>query len=259
MFLKELKAAIEAGLLAKDKIMQFYNDGFEVEIKEDDSPVTIADKTADKLIREHLSKLFPTHAFLTEESEDNLDRLNNDYVWIIDPVDGTKDFVAKDGQFTTNIALSYKHEIVVGVVIAPALNQYYYALKGHGAYFVDENRNETKIHVNDKLEDLTVLTSVFHLQKAEVELIEKYKGRINHAEKVGSSLKACTIARGLAEISYRLSPGTKEWDTAACDIIVKEAGGLFVKPDGTDMRYNRGDVYNREGYVIVNRKENILL
>lgn len=259
MFLKELKAAIEAGLLAKDKIMQFYNDGFEVEIKEDDSPVTIADKTADKIINDYLSKLFPTHSFLTEESEDNLDRLNNDYVWIVDPVDGTKDFVAKDGQFTTNIALAYKHEVVVGVVIAPALDQYYYAVKGRGAYFVDENRNETKIHVNDKLEDLTVLTSVFHLQKAEVELIEKYKGRINRAQKVGSSLKACTIAKGEAEISYRLSPGTKEWDTAACDIIVKEAGGLFVKPDGTNLVYNREDVYNREGYVIVNRKENILL
>lgn len=259
MFSKELKAAIEAGLLAKDKIMEFYNHGFDVEIKEDDSPVTIADKTADKMIKEYLSNLFLTHAFLTEESEDNLERLNNDFVWIVDPVDGTKDFVAKDGQFTTNIALAYKHEIVVGVVIAPAINQYYYAMKGHGAYFVDENGHETKIHVNDKTDDLLVLTSVFHVTKGELELIEKHNDKITSSRGVGSSLKACTIAKGEAELSYRLSAGTKEWDTAACDIIVKEAGGLFVKPDGTNITYNREDVYNREGYVITNRKENILL
>ena len=259
MFLKELEAAIQAGLLAKDKIMEIYNQEFDVEIKDDDSPVTIADKTADKMIRDYLSNLFPTHAFLTEESEDSLERLNNDYVWIVDPVDGTKDFVAKDGQFTTNIALAYKHEVVVGVVIAPALNQYYYAMKGHGAYFVDENGNKTQIHVNDKTEGLIVLTSVFHLQKSEVELIERYKDKISHYEKVGSSLKACTIAKGQAELSYRLSAGTKEWDIAACDIIIQEAGGLFVKPNGETYKYNREDVYNREGYVIVNRKENILL
>ena len=103
MWEKELQAAIEAGFKARVKIMEIYNKGFDVEIKEDDSPVTIADKTADKIIREYLHEAFPEHAFLTEESEDNEERLSNDFVWIVDPVDGTKDFVAKDGGFTTNI------------------------------------------------------------------------------------------------------------------------------------------------------------
>lgn len=259
MWEKELNAAIEAGLKAKIKIMEIYNRGFDVEIKEDNSPVTLADKTADKIIRQELHKAFPSYAFLTEESEDDPHRLNNDYVWIVDPVDGTKDFVAKDGGFTTNIALCYKHEIVVGVVVVPVTGEYYYASKGQGSFYNDGKGKVVKIHVNDKLDDLTVLCSVFHSNEKEAALIEKHKDKIKHQQKFGSSLKPCRIAHGLAEITYRMSAGTKEWDTAACDIIVKEAGGLFVEPDGKDITYNRIDVYNRKGYVVVNRKENILL
>ena len=259
MWEKELQAAIEAGLLAKEKILEFYHGQFEVEIKEDNSPVTIADKTADKIIREYLHKLFPTYAFLTEESEDNLDRLNNDYVWIVDPVDGTKDFIAKDDQFTTNIALAYKHELVVGVVVAPALDLYYYASKGNGAFYQKIGEKPVKIHVNDKDSDLTLLSSVFHETDKEKELLVKYADKIKYVKKVGSSLKACNIAQGLAEIHYRSSSGTKEWDTAACQIILEEAGGVFVEPDGSKITYNRKDVYNRKGYYAANKKENILL
>ena len=258
MWEKELKEAIFAGLKAKEKILEIYKAGFDVEIKEDNSPVTLADKTADKLIREHLQKCFPNHAFLTEESEDNQERLNNDYVWIVDPVDGTKDFVARDGGFTTNIALAYKHEVVVGVVVVPVTGEIYYATKGNGAYYM-VNDKATRIHVNDKTDDLTVLRSVFHFNEDEKAIIEKHSDKIKHIEKFGSSLKPCRIAHGLAEITYRLSGNTKEWDTAAFQIVVEEAGGLVLEPDGKPITYNRKDVYNRNGYIVVNRKENILL
>ena len=162
MWEKELQVAIDAGLKAKEKILEIYDQHFDVEIKSDNSPVTIADKTADEIIRKYLHEKFPEHAFLTEESTDNLERLKNDFVWIVDPVDGTKDFVAKDDQFTTNIALAYKHELVVGVVIAPALGEIYYASRGNGSFFQKLGENPVKIHVNDKTEDLTMLTSVFH-------------------------------------------------------------------------------------------------
>ena len=256
MFEKELEAAIKAGLLAKDKILEIYQSPFDVEIKSDNSPVTLADKTADKMIREYLSNLFPNYAFLTEESEDNLSRLENDYVWIVDPVDGTKDFVAKDDEFTTNIALSYQHEIVVGVVIIPAKNQIYYASKDHGSFSIINGITKS-IHVNDKKENLTCLTSIFHSTSKEEELISKNKPLIKYVKKVGSSLKACLIASGEAEIFYRLSEGTKEWDTAAIQIIVEEAGGIFIKPDGQRMKYNRQDVYNHDGYIIANCLDNI--
>lgn len=259
MWEKELKAAIEAGLLAKEKILEIYHQKFDVEIKEDNSPVTIADKTADKIIKEYLANLFPTYAFLTEESEDNLDRLSNDLVWIVDPVDGTKDFVAHDDEFTTNIALSYKHKIVVGVVVVPAKNEIYFASENNGSFYQNGNEKPIRIHVNDKTSDLTCLTSVFHLNKDELALIEKHSDLIKHTEKYGSSIKSCRIAQGLAEIHYRCSPNTKEWDTAAIQVIVEEAGGVFLDLNLNEIRYNREDVYNRNGYIVANRKENLLL
>ena len=258
MWEKELQAMIDAGLKAKKAIMEIYHQKFDVEIKEDNSPVTMADKKADEIIRRELHKAFPTYAFLTEESTDDPSRLQNDYVFIVDPVDGTKDFVAHDGGFTTNIALAYKHKVVVGVVVVPTTGEIYYASLGEGAFYKNDEVLE-KIHVNDKLDDLTCLTSVFHHNQAERDLIEKHSDKIKHVEQFGSSLKPCRIAHGKAEITYRMSANTKEWDTAACQIIVEEAGGLFVEPDGAPITYNREDVYNRKGYVVVNRKENILL
>ena len=257
MFEKELQAAIDAGLKAIDGIMSYYRNGFDVEIKEDDSPVTQADKNADKEIRAHLQKLFPNYAFLTEESDDNLDRLNNDYVWIVDPVDGTKDFIDKDDQFTTNIALAYKHEAVVGVVVLPAKNEYYYAAKGLGAFHVKDGVT-TKIHVNDKLNDLTVLCSRHHVNDAELKIISDNSDRITKKETYGSAMKPCRIAEGLAEITFRCSSGTKEWDTAASQVIVEQAGGLFLNPNKERIMYNRVDVYNRGGYVVCNRIENFM-
>ena len=179
-------------------------------------------------------------------------------MWIVDPVDGTKDFVAKDGGFTTNIALAYKHELVVGVVIAPATGDIYYASKGSGAFHRKDGFDKL-IHVNDKVDDLTCLCSVFHFNKEEAALIEKHSDKIKHIEKFGSSLKPCRIAEGHGEISYRMGGNTKEWDTAAFQIIVEEAGGYVLEPNGKRLTYNREDVYNRNGYIVVNRKENILL
>lgn len=255
---EQIKDMIFAGLLAKSEIMKVYSQKFDVEIKSDDSPVTAADLKADAIIREYLGKKYPEYAFLTEESKDNKERLNNDYVFIIDPVDGTADFVDRNDEFTTNIALAYKHEIVAGVVILPAQNYYYYAIKGQGAYKV-QNEVITRIHVNEKTEELTVLCSRFHLTDAEKTLIKKHSDKITTVKTFGSSLKPCFIAEGLAEISYRLNDGTKEWDTAAFDIIVTEAGGYVLKPNGEKISYNRENVRNVEGYVVANKKENILL
>ena len=258
MWEEQLQAAIEAGVKAIKGILEIYNSDFDVEIKEDESPVTLADKNADKVIREHLHAKFPTYAFLTEESEDDPSRLNNDFVWIVDPVDGTKDFVSRDGGFTTNIALAYKHEAVVGVVVVPLTGEIYYAAKGFGAFY-QKDGVITKIHVNDKLDNLTCYRSVFHSKQNEEDMIKKHSDKIKVIEKWGSALKPCRIAQGLGEITYRLSDGTKEWDTAASQVIVEQAGGIFLDTKGNRIMYNREDVYNRIGYVICNRIENFLL
>ena len=258
MWEEQLNAAIEAGVAAIKGILEIYNTDFDVEIKDDNSPVTLADKNADKVIREHLHKAFPSYAFLTEETDDDLSRLNNDYVWIVDPVDGTKDFVAKDGGFTTNIALAYKHEAVVGVVVVPLTGEIYYAAKGLGAFYRKDGVTK-RIHVNDKLDNLIVYKSVFHSKANEEEVYKKYADRIAKIEKWGSALKPCRIAQGLGEITYRLNDGTKEWDTAASQVIVEQAGGIFLRPNKERIMYNREDVYNHDGYIICNRIENFLL
>lgn len=256
MFEKELKAMIEAGKLSREKILEIYNQGFDIEIKEDNSPVTAADKAADQMISSYLRGLFPNYSFLTEESTDDLSRLENDYCFIVDPVDGTKDFCAKNGEFATNIALAYKNEVVVGVVVIPVSGYIYYAVKGQGAYCLSPSGEITKIHVNDKTEELTLLTSRFHSSDYEKKL-PLVDQRITKVEAHGSSIKACRIAEGKAEIHYRRGPGTKEWDIAPIDLLVTEAGGYFIKPDGSRYQYNKKDVYNHEGYIITNRLENI--
>lgn len=256
MYYQELKAMIEVAKAASINIMSYYNKGFNVEIKSDNSPVTEADKTTDELIRKVLSKEFPTYSFLTEESQDNKERLKNDYVFIVDPVDGTEDFVHKYNEFTCNIALVHKHKVVAGVVAVPALNLIYWAVYEEGAYKLDMNSGLiSKIHVNDKINNLTVLSSRFHPSKLEEEVLEKHKDVITTKKVAGSSLKALYIAEGSAELSYRLNRGTKEWDTAAFQIIVEEAGGFVLDLEKKPMVYNREDVYNGT-YIILNKIEN---
>lgn len=253
-----LNDAYDAALKAKTAILSIYNTAFDVEVKGDLSPVTEADKQADTIIRAHLSSRYPDFGFLTEETDDDRARLTKPFVWLVDPVDGTKDFVTKNGEFTINIALVHKHQVIMGLVMIPVTGETYYAIRGQGAYY-RKNNVDTRIQVNDKLNQLTVLTSRFHLQDEEKRLIHKHRETITRIETYGSALKACRIAHGLAEISYRLSSGTKEWDTAASDLIVTEAGGFFLKPNRETYTYNREDIHNRDGYIIVNRMENFLL
>ena len=258
MWEKELEVAKDLAKKAGKVIMDYYHSSFDVEIKDDDSPVTSADIAANKIIVDGLKEKFPTYAILSEEIADDFDRLHNDYVWIIDPLDGTQDFVNHGDGFGVNIALAYKHQLVVGVVYIPVNDELFFASKGNGS-FCEHNGEITRNHVSDKTTDLTCLISKYHFSSIEKQLIEKYNDRIARYLPYGASIKACLIARGEAELSYRLYSGTKEWDTAAPELILLEAGGLVLKPDGTPMTYNRLDVRNTEGFVLMNRKENFLL
>lgn len=257
MWEKELAAAINAGELAKRAILDVYKSPFHVEIKKDKSPVTEADKKSDAIIREYLHKKFPTHAFLTEESQDDIIRLTNDYVWIIDPLDGTTNFVEKNDEFTINIALVYKHKVVVGVVLVPVTGEIYYATN-HGGAFYSIGGKVREIHVNHKKKDLKALLSRSHHGQAEEEVLNRHADVIKERKYVGAAIKACLIAKGEAEISLRFNDKTKEWDTAAAQIILKEADGYFLTPKSHQwMTYNREDVTNRDGYIMANCRKNI--
>ena len=240
------------------KILEIYNsNNLDIETKSDNSPVTKADKMVDTFLRERLSFLFPSVGFLTEESTDDLIRLNEEYIWIIDPIDGTKDFIAHTDQFSINIALCHKHEIVLGVIYSPVFKKCWYAFKNDGAYYLRDNIT-TKIHTSKRNEMLRVLTSNFHMNDAEREMIKRYESHFEKVFPYGSSLKGCMIAMGEGELSYRFSSGTKEWDTAAMGLIVKEAGGVLLDRDGKEIIYNKIDVYNHDGYIICNSYENFI-
>ncbi len=260
MLERELAAMQKAAKDAEKRIKEVYATSFAVEIKSDNSPVTAADKGADALIRKELHRSFPTYAFLTEESADTPARLNQDFVFIVDPLDGTKEFVARNGEFSTNIALSYRHEIVVGVINIPMQDVMYYAIKGQGAYKFESGQEPVRISVSNRVGDhLRVLASRSFFTAEEKALIDQHRSRFESVVGLGAALKFCAIAEGKAELSYRMGGATKEWDVAAGDLILSEAGGVMLKPDGSRYGYNRVDVYNHEGYILANDKKNILL
>ena len=136
---KELSVALKATELANKVIMDLYNKDYKTEIKEDDSPVTEADLKANEIIIKTLKEEFNDYGILSEEINDSLERLKKEFVWIIDPIDGTKDFIAKTDEFTVNIGLIYNHEVVLGVIGVPAKNEIYYASKGNGSYLLKNN------------------------------------------------------------------------------------------------------------------------
>lgn len=258
MYERELRKMIEAAEKSGDIIMDVYKKGFEVEIKDDDSPVTEADKKADYLIIDILSKAFPDYGFLTEETPDTEERLSKKYVWIIDPLDGTKEFVNYRGEFATCIALCKDHDIVASVINCPAQNVLFYAVKGEGAYKLPRFGEPVKIHVNDKDQQITVLRSVSFFNDLEQKLIDSNPDKIGFVFARGAAQKFCLVAEGLAEASFRINGNTKEWDLAAGNLLIQEAGGIMVDHEGKPLKFNKPDVYFKKGYRFANKKENLL-
>lgn len=259
MFENKLKEMKQAAILAQEKILEVYSSSFDVEMKEDDSPVTEADKAADKIIRDYLHSKFPNHAFLTEESVDTKERLNAEWIFIVDPVDGTNEFVKRSGGFATNIALCHKHEIVAAVINIPARKTLYFASKGDGAYRQEQGKEPERIHCSDRLSpNLRVLVSANYYSDEEKAVVARNKSHFESVSPCGAALKFCMVAEGSAELAIRYTRGTKEWDTAVGDLLIHEAGGYFLQPDLTPFTYNKEDVHNHKGYIAINNLKNAL-
>lgn len=257
MYQEVVEVSKKISVTAGEAIMEIYNqeDIWQVEYKEGHMPLTLADKKAHEIIAAELQARFPEYALLSEEGEDDEKRLDNPYCFIVDPLDGTKEFIKKNGQFTVNIALAYRGRPVTGVIYVPASGELYYAEKGSGAYFEKDGKT-TKLLVSDRTKDPRVVMSSSHGCEEMERLLEKYQ--LTNLVRVGSSIKGCMIARGDAEIYYRHNP-TMEWDTAAMQCIVEEAGGIFRQMDDSEMTYNRRDCVNRKGFYIINCEKNKLL
>ncbi len=230
--------------LAGDEVMNIYKKDFSVEYKDDNSPLTQADKISNEIICSNLKKMHPNVPVISEENKYvpyNI-RKNWDFYWCIDPIDGTKEFIKKNDEFTINIALISKNIPVLGVVYAPALGQMYYAKQGNGAY---KNNEKLPLHINnDPKEILTVVMSRSHISEQTKGFVETLQAKQIEQVSIGSSLKLCMIAEGVADIYPRLAP-TMEWDTAAADAIVRESGKMSWQFDKKEpILYNKKDLVN---------------
>ena len=241
-----LKIAWEAG----KAIMKIYEKDFEVAFKDDKSPLTIADKTAHEIIQKGLNQLsiksIDSLPLLSEEGKEipYEERKKWEYFWMIDPLDGTKEFIKKNGEFTVNIALIHKNKPIFGVVYAPAIETIYFT-DNENAY---KGRLET---INFGLKNLEILNPPSNIQNPKSLKIVASKSHLNDETKkfidsiktiysidsietisIGSSLKLCLVAEGKADIYPRLAP-TMEWDTAAADAVIRKAGKMTYKYNET--------------------------
>jgi 3'(2'), 5'-bisphosphate nucleotidase len=225
-------------------VMRIYAQDFEVRRKSDDSPVTEADEAAERLILEGLKKLTPEIPVVSEEASEAGHRPDRKVLrfWLVDPLDGTKEFVKRSGEFTVNIALVEGGMPVMGVVFAPAVNQMFIGGAG-GAWKRDDDGSWRRIACRSvPAEGLTIMASRSH---GDPEKIAAYlKGRkIAHQVNSGSSLKICRIAEGVADVYPRFGP-TSEWDTAAGHAVLLGAGGRIETLDGQPLRYGKDSILN---------------
>ncbi len=256
-YTQELTIAREAALKAGDHIRNIYESATDekmaIDRKSDGSPLTRADLEANAIIIEELEKVFGSDAFLSEEMADDAIRLKAERVWIIDPLDGTKEFLKRNGEFTVNIAMVVNHEPVVGAVYVPARDEMYYAAAGHGAFSqMKRDMEPVAIRVSGTSEpsDMILAASRSHAGPEIQKMIENvgFKDVLSR----GSSLKGCMVASGVADVYCRFGP-TNEWDICAMNAVINEAGGILTRVDGSPLPYNQPAPLN-SGFIASNNK-----
>ena len=244
------KISIEAGKIILDV---YSTDFFEsIENKKDDSPVTVADKKSNEYIVKRLQLLTPDIPIVSEESEqlEYASRKKFDFFWLVDPLDGTKEFINRNGDFTVNIALIQKNRPIMGVVYIPVEDKLYWAIEGKGAFMEYEGFVQRlkagKVDLNK--ENLKILVSRSHFDDKTKAYLEKFDKPV--VMKRGSALKFLLIAEGKGDVYFRFTP-TMEWDTAASHIILKEAGANVLNIEtNEELEYNKESMIN-PGFIAI--------
>ena len=232
---------------AGDAIMQVYKQDFEVEYKQDNSPLTLADKRANDIIETGLNQLSVNFPILSEEGKSipYEDRKHWEYFWLVDPLDGTKEFVKKNDEFTVNIALIHKDTPVLGVVYAPALDVCYWAKQDEGAF---KDGKKLPLKTADQRNTYKIVVSRSHMSdetQAFIDAIDTQKEK--ELISIGSSLKVCLVAEGEVDIYPRLGP-TMEWDIGAAHAVVNESGKSlekYMNGKYSKHEYNKEDLLNQ--------------
>ena len=241
---KEMMAfAVATAQEAGEAIMEIYNTNFDVRSKDDDSPVTEADEKGETLIRTRLEKAYPEIPFIGEEAyaAGHKPAVDGGLFWLVDALDGTKEFINKRGEFTVNIALIDAGVPVFGVVHAPAKKRTFWGGRSHGAFAANGGSDPREITTRTpKPDGLVVVTSRSH-RSGEDEYLKQFT--IKDTLTTGSSLKFCLIAAGEADLYPRMGP-TSEWDTAAGHAVLLAAGGQMTQFDGSPFVYGKDDIRN---------------
>ncbi|MFH5884872.1 3'(2'),5'-bisphosphate nucleotidase CysQ [Halalkalibaculum sp. DA3122] len=241
MFEKVIETARKAG----EATLEYYNQEIEVETKEDDSPLTKADLAAHKIITEALETIDPETPVISEEGglPSYEERKHWEKFWIVDPLDGTKEFIKKNGEFTINIALVEQGEPVFGVVYVPARQVTYYGSKQDGSFRQDGAGDPVRIYSEqaDKLTPLKVVCSRSHGSSDLEDQLKKQGITVEETMPAGSSIKFCLVAEGKADIYPRMGP-TMEWDVAAGDCVYRNSAKNGQHP--SPLTYNKPDLKN---------------
>lgn len=236
---------------ASEKILAVYHTEFDVTRKDDNSPLTEADMAAHRVIVDGLSQLTPDIPVLSEESNmiPFATRRQWRRYWLVDPLDGTREFVKRNGEFTVNIALIDNHQPIIGVIDTPVSGICYFANNDDGAFKKTATDGSSKISTRRKPKDHTLVAGS---RSHRGDSLNYFLGRIGKYDIVsmGSSLKSCLVAEGKVDIYPRLGP-TSEWDTAAAQCIVENAGGMLVELSMQPMRYNTKDSLLNPHFLVI--------
>ena len=254
---QEIQVATELARAAGAVLLEHYNSPFLVEQKvnalDEPEEVTAADREANELIVTRLQKEFPADGILAEESADSEHRLEKDRVWLIDPMDGTKNFIARDGDFAVQIGLAVGGESVVGVVYQPVRGVLYRAARDGGAWMESEARIAVRMWVSKQTEpgEMILASSRSHPSPRMGRIVSAF-GFKDEMRRGSVGVKVGLIAEQQADLYIHLSPSTKQWDTCAPEAILAEAGGRLTDLFGQPLRYNGLRIDNRNGIVATN-------
>jgi 3'(2'), 5'-bisphosphate nucleotidase len=251
---RELQVALDLAREAGGAILEYYDKPLQIDLKVDrdehTEPVTQADKAANELIVDALSREFPDDGILAEESIDTDRRLSRRRVWMIDPLDGTNGFIAHDGDFAVQIGLAVDGRSVLGVVYQPLPDVLYYAVEGAGSWIERSGFEPARAMVDDKVEisDMRLAASRNH-RSPRMDTVVRALGIEEEVRRGSVGIKVGLIIERQCDLYVHLSPRTKQWDTCAPEVILREAGGRMTDLFGGPFDYNRRETQNRNGLV----------
>lgn len=261
---REIEIATELGRAAGAILLAHYNSPFLVEQKVNAllemEEVTAADREANDLIVQRLADEFPDDGILAEESVDTDARLNKERVWLIDPMDGTKNFVQRDGDFAVQIGLAVGGQAVLGVVYQPVRDVLYRAVRGEGSWLEKDGKQAERMQVSNKTDptEMVLASSRSHRSPRMERVIDSF-GFKSETRRGSVGVKIGLITEQQADLYLHLSPGTKQWDTCAPEVVLTEAGGRLTDLFGQPLRYNAARIDNRNGVVATNSAAHALV